>query len=72
MRKKPFRFTGESYEPDRAGGFRLRRRTVFERIPGPGRRFRAVESREELPSEEQRRRDEARLKRSSGTLSGRK
>ena len=72
MSRKPFRFTGESYEADRSGGFRLRRKAVFERIPAPGNacRFRTVSGREELPREEQRKRDEARLAKAGGRLSG--
>ena len=73
MGRKPIRFTGESYEADRSGTFRLRRRTVFERVSAPGEacRFRAVGTREELSREEQRKRDEARLARAGGRLSGR-
>lgn len=62
MRFRSFRFEGETYEADGAGGFRLRRRTVFERIPSPAGsyRFRAVSDREEMPRGEQERRDRTR------------
>lgn len=59
MRFQPPRFTGETYEADGKGEFRLRRRTVFERVPSSGAsyRFRVAEDREEMPREEQERRD---------------
>ena len=72
MPRKPFRFTGESYETDRSGGFRLRRRMILERFPGDARRYRVVKNHVEMPPEKQRERDGNRLNRLAGILSGRR